>query len=108
MAALWQRTRRDGLGVVVLDGAEPMLEHPGAGLVALGLPERAGVVLVPDGERVAGELRGLDRVDAAAAGEGAERGAEVLRRDLAQAGGLGRSLDAAGRDVAMVQRRPSL
>jgi len=55
-----------------------MLEDPFARLVALRLPERAGVVARSDVERVAGELRGLDRVDRA----GGRRASRTMRRSF--------------------------
>jgi hypothetical protein len=55
-------------------------------LVALCLPERPRVVASPHLGGVSGELRRLNWVDAAPAGERAERAPEVLRRDVAEAG----------------------
>jgi hypothetical protein len=46
-----------------------------------------------------GELRRLDRVDAPAAGERAERRAEVLRSHLAEPGSVRGRLDAAHGEV---------
>ena len=70
MPALCQRTRRQSLGVFFLgDRSEAVGEHPTPRFVALRLSERTRVEGVPDRERMAGELRRLDRINMAASGQ---------------------------------------
>src|SRR4051812_33809070 len=89
-----------------LNRAESMFEEPRLRLLALRLTEGSGVVLRPDGERVARDLRRLYRVDTAPPGKRAEGRTEILWRDLPEAGGLRSSLDAPHGDVPLVHRRP--
>jgi hypothetical protein len=95
VAARWQRT--------LALGAEAVFEHPPTRLLALRLPERARVEPRPDGRAMTGDLRRLDRVDAAATGERAEAATEVVRGCPLKPRGRGRLLNGAG-DIAERER----